>query len=68
METIYIPYYERNEWHILAADAARARKISLFWMHCGTIYGPTAYTTVVGAQLYIDRHDNEAKKYLYEVA
>lgn len=72
MLTIYIPYYNNGSFHIQEADAKTARKIghgvNACWLWRGMIYGPCAYTTAAGAQLYIDRHDNEAKKYLYEVA
>ena len=69
MASIYIPYYDNGSFHIQEADAQTARKIghgvNSFWLWRGTIYGPYAYTTAAGAQLYIGRHDNEAKQYLY---
>lgn len=68
MATIYIPYYDNGSWHILAADIKRARKVSRFWLHCGTIYGENAYTTEAGAQCYIGKRYSEANKFLYEVA
>ena len=65
MTYIYIPYFD-NGFHVLRADVARSRKVSGYWMHCGMIYGPYAYTTEEAAQCYIDKRYNEAKEYLYE--
>ena len=64
MASIYIPYYDKG-WHILKADASKARKVSGYWLYCWVIYGDTAYTTEDGAQYYIDKRYNEAKKYLF---
>ena len=54
---IYIPYYDKG-WHIQRAEANKARKLGNYWIYCGDIYGPTAYTTENGAQAYIDKRYN----------
>ena len=51
---IYIPYYDRG-WHIQRATADKARKLGEYWIYCGWIYGPNAYTTEDGAQACIDK-------------
>ena len=64
---IYIPYYNRT-WKIQEADSETARKIGSFnkcWLWCGMIYGPTAYTDEQGAQNYVGRRYNEARKTEY---
>ena len=64
---IYIPYYDRT-WKIQEADSETARQIGSFdkwWLWRGNIYGPNAYTDEQGAQNYIDRRYNEARKTEY---
>ena len=64
---IYIPYYDRT-WKIQEADSETAREIGSFvksWLWRGMIYGPTAYTDEQGAQNYINKRYNEARKTEY---
>ena len=61
---IYIPYYNRG-YHVQQADAS-AKRVGGYWLWCGTIYGPTAYTTEAAAYQYINKQYNDAKKAEYK--
>ena len=67
---IYIPYYDRCNWHIQEADAEQSRQIGRdkSWLYRGMIFGSNAYTDEQGAQNYIDKKYNDARKTEYKEA